>query len=118
MGLHIEWLRRLRHLRRQSQFDRELEEEIRFHIECRADELQTNGLSRRDAMAQARREFGPKARASEESRAAWRFQWVEDLGGDLRFAWRGFRRSPGFTVTAVVSLALGIGANAAVFTAI
>lgn len=118
MSLRGEWRNKLRYFGRRPRFDTELDDEIRFHLETRAAELEQAGLSRAVALMQARREFGPVARASEESRSAWQFRWIEDLGADLRFALRSFRRTPGFALTAVLSLALGIGANSTIFTAL
>jgi predicted permease len=107
---------RLRHLGRRGDFDADLSEEIRIHLEMRADELEAEGLSRKDAQLRARREFGPAARAQEDSRRAWRFQWFEDLLSDLRYAGRAFLRSPGFAAAGIFSLALGTGANTTMFT--
>jgi len=93
MGFRGEWRNKLRYFGRRFGFDTELDDEIRFHLETRAVELEQAGLSRVDAVFQARREFGSVARASEESRSAWQFRWIEDLGADLRFALRSFRRA-------------------------
>jgi predicted permease len=111
-------MNRLWYLGRRSRFEDDLDVEVRFHIESRTAELVASGLSPRDAAARARAEFGSVARAAEDSRAAWQFRWIEDLARDLWYGFRTFRRSPGFAVTAVVSLALGIGANAAIFNAL
>ncbi|MGA2271613.1 MAG: ADOP family duplicated permease [Bryobacteraceae bacterium] len=106
---------RLAYLFRRSRFDRELEEEVRFHIQARADELEQAGLSGADALLRARREFGSTLRTREETRSAWQIRWLEDLGSDLRYAARALRRNLALTLAAVGSLALGIGANTTIF---
>src|SRR5262245_23036870 len=113
-----EWINRVRYLGHRSRFEDALDVEVRFHIESRAAELQASGRARNDAITRARMEFGSIARLAEDSRAAWQLRWIEDLAGDLRYGLRSLRRSPGFALTAILSLALGIGANAAIFNAI
>ena len=107
--------RRLTHFGAASTFDRELDEEIGLHIEMRADELQQGGLTRADALARARREFGSPLRVKEETRAAWQFRWLEETRSDISYAARALRRNPGFAAAGVFSLALGIGANTSIF---
>jgi predicted permease len=110
-----EMARRLRYLGSRRRFDEELEQEIRFHLETRAEELQREGLGEAEARARARREFGSTAIAGEEARSSWQFVWLEDLVADLRYALRAFRRNPSFAATAVFCLALGVGANTTMF---
>jgi predicted permease len=115
MALWNDVARRLAWLARRSRFERELDDEIQFHIEMRADELERDGLPRAEALHQARRQFGSRLRVSEDSRSAWHLRWLADLCADLRYAARGFRRNPAFTLTAISCLALGVGANTTVF---
>jgi putative ABC transport system permease protein len=118
MTIRKEWTNRLRYLRGRTRIDDDVEQEIRFHLESRIDELEASGLSHDDARRQAHCEFGSLNVARDDSRAAWQFRWLDDAVADLRYAVRAFRRSPGFVITAVLSLTLGIGATSAVFTAL
>lgn len=113
-----EWINRLRHLTGRKRFDRDLDDEMRFHFEMRVSALEESGSSRVEALAQARREFRREALLREESRDAWRFMWLEDLVADVRHSFRSLRRTPAFALTAVLSLALGIGATSTIYTAV
>src|SRR5258708_1778323 len=93
----------------------DLDRELRAHLDLETDEQQTGGLDRSEAQYAALRAFGNTTQVKEEIRAMWAWTWIEQFAQDLRFAFRTLRKNAGFTIVATLSLAVGIGGNAAMF---
>lgn len=104
-----EFWRRLQFLFRRGQFDRDLEEEMRFHLQMQAAAV---------GAWEARRRFGNAALLAEDSRQAWGWNGAEAWVSDVKYAARALRKNSGFAIAAVLTMALGIGASAAVFSVV
>jgi len=109
------FFRKVRWLTQRDRKEAELQEELEFHLEEEAEQRQAEGLTQEEARWAARRELGNLTRVQENTRAMWGWTVLEQLGQDLRYAFRTMAAHRLFTMLVILCLALGIGANTAIY---
>jgi len=114
----LSWWSRLRNHLRSNALSRDIDREIRFHLDERTDDLVASGMRPGDARREARRRFGNLGLQAEHTRETDLFAWMDVLIRDVRYSIRSLRSAPAFTIVAILSLGLGIGANTAIFSII
>jgi hypothetical protein len=110
--------RRIWFLLREDRFNKEMEEEIRFHLDSKTEQNVDHGMSDDEAGYAARRRFGNAALLKEKAREAWGWSALDHLAQDVKFAVRSLSGSPAFSLIVILTLAFGIGVNTAIFSAV